>query len=56
MTKPPGARAAPRAGSMAGERVPQGTLIASIRAGGYGLGGTLTATGVRTAVEDGAQD
>jgi acetate CoA/acetoacetate CoA-transferase alpha subunit len=33
--------------------VPQGTLIERIRAGGYGLGGILTATGVGTVVEDG---
>ena len=35
------------------ELVPQGTLIERIRAGGYGLGGILTATGVGTVVEDG---
>ena len=35
--------------------VPQGTLIERIRAGGYGLGGILTATGVGTVVEDGKQ-
>jgi len=33
--------------------VPQGTLIERIRAGGYGLGGILTPTGVGTIVEDG---
>jgi acetate CoA/acetoacetate CoA-transferase alpha subunit len=33
--------------------VPQGTLIERIRAGGYGLGGVLTATGVGTVVEEG---
>jgi acetate CoA/acetoacetate CoA-transferase alpha subunit len=33
--------------------VPQGTLIERIRAGGYGLGGILTATGVGTIVEEG---
>jgi len=33
--------------------VPQGTLIERIRAGGYGLGGILTATGVGTVVEEG---
>lgn len=37
------------------ELVPQGTLIERIRAGGYGLGGILTATGVGTIVEDGKQ-
>lgn len=31
--------------------VPQGTLIERIRAGGYGLGGILTPTGVGTVVE-----
>jgi acetate CoA/acetoacetate CoA-transferase alpha subunit len=35
--------------------VPQGTLIERIRAGGYGLGGVLTPTGVGTIVEDGKQ-
>src|SRR5690242_6014798 len=41
------------AGAMAVELVPQGTLIERIRAGGYGLGGVLTATGVGTVVEEG---
>ena len=35
------------------ELVPQGTLIERIRAGGYGLGGVLTPTGVGTVVEEG---
>src|SRR5215813_13236978 len=35
--------------------VPQGTLIERIRAGGYGLGGILTQTGLGTPVEDGKQ-
>jgi len=35
------------------ELVPQGTLIERIRAGGYGLGGILTSTGVGTIVEEG---
>jgi acetate CoA/acetoacetate CoA-transferase alpha subunit len=35
--------------------VPQGTLIERIRAGGFGLGGILTATGVGTIVEEGKQ-
>ena len=35
------------------ELVPQGTLIERIRAGGFGLGGVLTATGVGTVVEEG---
>jgi acetate CoA/acetoacetate CoA-transferase alpha subunit len=40
------------AGEMVVELVPQGTLIERIRAGGYGLGGILTPTGVGTVVED----
>ena len=32
--------------------VPQGTLIERIRAGGFGLGGILTATGLGTVVEE----
>src|SRR5437762_5651828 len=39
------------AGKMAVDLVPQGTLIERIRAGGYGLGGVLTPTGVGTVVE-----
>jgi acetate CoA/acetoacetate CoA-transferase alpha subunit len=35
--------------------VPQGTLVERIRAGGCGLGGVLTPTGVGTTVEDGKQ-
>jgi acetate CoA/acetoacetate CoA-transferase alpha subunit len=41
------------AGEMSVELVPQGTLIERIRAGGYGLGGILTPTGVGTVVEEG---
>lgn len=41
------------AGKMAVDLVPQGTLIERIRAGGYGLGGVLTPTGVGTVVEEG---
>jgi acetate CoA/acetoacetate CoA-transferase alpha subunit len=37
------------------ELVPQGTLIERIRAGGYGLGGILTQTGIGTPVENGKQ-
>ncbi len=35
------------------ELVPQGTLVERIRAGGVGLGGILTATGIGTEVQDG---
>ena len=35
------------------ELVPQGTLAERIRAGGSGLGGVLTPTGVGTVVQDG---
>ena len=35
--------------------IPQGTLVERIRAGGCGLGGVLTPTGVGTLVEDGKQ-
>jgi len=42
-------------GKMAVDLVPQGTLIERIRAGGYGLGGVLTPTGVGTVVEEGKQ-
>lgn len=37
------------------ELVPQGTLAERVRAGGVGLGGILTPTGVGTVVEDGKQ-
>lgn len=37
------------------ELVPQGTLVERIRAGGVGLGGVLTATGIGTPVEEGKQ-
>ena len=43
------------AGKMAVDLVPQGTLIERIRAGGFGLGGVLTPTGVGTIVEEGKQ-
>jgi acetate CoA/acetoacetate CoA-transferase alpha subunit len=42
-------------GALVVDLVPQGTLIERIRAGGYGLGGVLTPTGVGTAVEEGKQ-
>lgn len=43
------------AGEMEIELVPQGTLVERIRAGGFGLGGVLTATGLGTPVEAGKQ-
>ncbi len=41
------------AGDIQVELVPQGTLAERIRAGGVGLGGVLTPTGVGTTVEEG---
>jgi len=41
------------AGDIDVELVPQGTLAERIRAGGYGLGGVLTPTGVGTVVQQG---
>jgi len=41
------------AGTMEVALVPQGTLVEQIRAGGCGLGGVLTLTGVGTLAEDG---
>src|SRR4029077_5271553 len=38
------------------ELVPQGTLIERIRAGGHGLGGVLTQTGIGTSVENGKRN
>jgi acetate CoA/acetoacetate CoA-transferase alpha subunit len=43
------------AGKMSVDLVPQGTLIERIRAGGCGLGGVLTPTGVGTVVQEGKQ-
>ena len=40
-------------GELEVELVPMGTLVERIRAGGAGLGGVLTPTGVGTVVEDG---
>jgi len=40
------------AGELEVELTPQGTLVECIRAGGYGLGGILTPTGLGTTVED----
>jgi len=42
-------------GEIEAELVPQGTLVERIRAGGVGLGGVLTATGLGTPVEEGKQ-
>ncbi|MEM9049258.1 MAG: 3-oxoacid CoA-transferase subunit A [Pseudomonadota bacterium] len=41
------------AGEMEVELCPQGTLVERIRAGGVGLGGVLTATGIGTPVAEG---
>jgi acetate CoA/acetoacetate CoA-transferase alpha subunit len=43
------------AGKIKVDLVPQGTLVERIRAGGAGLGGVLTPTGVGTVVEEGKQ-
>jgi len=43
------------AGSLQVDLVPQGTLAERIRAGGFGLGGILTATGIGTIAEEGKQ-
>lgn len=43
------------AGEIEVELVPQGTLVERIRAGGVGLGGVLTPTGLGTEVEQGKQ-
>ncbi|WP_262272833.1 CoA transferase subunit A [Microvirga yunnanensis] len=43
------------AGELQVDLVPQGTLAERIRAGGFGLGGILTPTGVGTLVEEGKQ-
>jgi acetate CoA/acetoacetate CoA-transferase alpha subunit len=42
-------------GEMQVTLVPQGTLMEQIRAGGYGLGGVLTPTGIGTDVEKGKE-
>ena len=42
-------------GELEVELIPQGTLIERIRAGGFGLGGILTQTGLGTPVENGKQ-
>ncbi|MGD8191284.1 acetate CoA-transferase subunit alpha [Brevibacillus ginsengisoli] len=43
------------AGEMDVELVPQGTLAERLRAGGAGLGGVLTPTGIGTVVEEGKE-
>lgn len=43
------------AGEMEVDFIPQGTFAERIRAGGYGLGGILTPTGVGTLVQEGKQ-
>ena len=43
------------AGELEVELIPQGTLIERIRAGGHGLGGILTQTGIGNSVENGKQ-
>jgi acetate CoA/acetoacetate CoA-transferase alpha subunit len=43
------------AGELEVELCPQGTLAERVRAGGYGLGGVLTPTGIGTPVEEGKQ-
>ncbi|EIM29417.1 CoA transferase subunit A [Microvirga lotononidis] len=43
------------AGELQVDLVPQGTLAERIRAGGFGLGGILTATGIGTIAEEGKQ-
>jgi acetate CoA/acetoacetate CoA-transferase alpha subunit len=42
-------------GTIEVELVPQGSLAEKIRAGGFGLGGILTPTGIGTVVEEGKQ-
>lgn len=51
----PVTQAAMLAGEIEVELVPQGTLAERIRAGGFGLGGVLTPTGVGTVVAEGKQ-
>jgi acetate CoA/acetoacetate CoA-transferase alpha subunit len=43
------------AGETVVELIPQGTLVERIRAGGHGLGGILTPTGIGTVGEEGKQ-
>lgn len=51
----PGVAAQLNEGTLELELVPQGTLVERIRAGGSGLGGVLTRTGLGTLVADGKQ-
>jgi acetate CoA/acetoacetate CoA-transferase alpha subunit len=51
----PNAQKQMMAEKMSVDLVPQGTLVERIRAGGCGLGGVLTPTGVGTTVEQGKQ-
>ncbi len=51
----PEAQARRASGEIDVELVPQGTLVERIRAGGVGLGGVLTQTGLGTQVEQGKQ-
>lgn len=51
----PETQAAMIAGRIAVELVPQGSLVERIRAGGMGLGGVLTPTGLGTEVAEGKQ-
>ena len=51
----PDGKAQMAAGELEVEFVPQGTFAERVRAGGYGLGGILTPTGVGTIVAEGKQ-
>ncbi len=51
----PETQAKMNAGAMQVDLVPQGTLVERIRAGGMGLGGVLTPTGLGTEVEQGKE-
>lgn len=51
----PEAQARMNASGMEVDLVPQGTLVERIRAGGMGLGGVITSTGLGTEVQNGKQ-
>jgi acetate CoA/acetoacetate CoA-transferase alpha subunit len=51
----PNAQKQMMAGKLAIDLVPQGTFVERVRAGGCGLGGVLTPTGIGTLVEEGKQ-